>query len=273
MASATPVALAACAVACVGLAACTSGAESENRSTVKASAAAQADISGDTHLWQVGAKDGQFEVPTAAALRDPITLQLNNVNEVAIEFSNRPARRGWVLPMGDLTASWSELFGDDPPNAVLTFARSPEAIPELVVLEIDNPQYDAQGNTFTLDATLIPVVAQPHPTATVPVPASPLIPPDTFQAASLLIDTTLETPVQPTGTFAVIEQESDDADSFTYSAWPTERVAPPGWTSIGFEGTWSEAVSHIEELWTEQRPTSLSGTLEDEADKKEGATS
>ncbi len=142
-----------------------------------------------------------------------------------------------------------------------------------MALEIHNPQYDAQGNTFTVDATLIPMVAQPHPAATVPIPAMPLIPPATFSAASLLIDTTQETPGQPTGTFAVIEQESDAADAFTFSVWPTERVVPPSWASIGFEGTWSEAVARIEELWTEQRPTSLSETLEDEADKKQGATS
>ncbi|MCB0914905.1 MAG: MbtH family NRPS accessory protein [Actinobacteria bacterium] len=187
-------------------------------------------------------------------------LRLHGVNEVATEFSDRPARRGWVLPIADLAASWYDLFGDDPPNAVLSYSRVSGEPPESVVLEIDEPRYDPLTATLTLQATLIPVVAQPHPSASAPVAAEPLIPPPSFATAALFIDSTEETPSQPEGTFEVLEEPDGDGD-FNYSVWPTDRPIPAGWTGTGFEGTWSEAVAQIEQLWTEQRPASLSETL------------
>ncbi|MBM0258712.1 MbtH family protein [Micromonospora sp. 4G55] len=42
-----------------------------------------------------------------------------------------------------------------------------------------------------------------------------------------------------------------------YSIWFAERELPAGWTAPGFEGTRTECLAHINEVWTDMRPKSL----------------
>ena len=47
-----------------------------------------------------------------------------------------------------------------------------------------------------------------------------------------------------------------------YSIWPLERENPPGWKSVGKEGSKKECLDHIEEVWTDMRPLSLRQKME-----------
>ncbi|MFD3437261.1 MULTISPECIES: MbtH family protein [unclassified Streptomyces] len=42
-----------------------------------------------------------------------------------------------------------------------------------------------------------------------------------------------------------------------YSIWFAGRELPAGWTATGFEGSKSECLTHIDEVWTDMRPLSL----------------
>ncbi|MEN2284393.1 MbtH family protein [Algoriphagus sp. SE2] len=47
-----------------------------------------------------------------------------------------------------------------------------------------------------------------------------------------------------------------------YSIWPVDRELPLGWNAEGKEGTKSECLAHIEEVWTDMRPLSLRKRME-----------
>jgi MbtH protein len=42
-----------------------------------------------------------------------------------------------------------------------------------------------------------------------------------------------------------------------YSIWAVGREVPLGWKPVGKEGTKSECLAYIEEVWTDMRPKSL----------------
>ena len=44
-----------------------------------------------------------------------------------------------------------------------------------------------------------------------------------------------------------------------YSVWPLHRTMAPGWRNVGFEGTRSECLAHIESVWTDLRPLGIRG--------------
>jgi MbtH protein len=46
-------------------------------------------------------------------------------------------------------------------------------------------------------------------------------------------------------------------DEEQYSIWFTDRNLPPGWQEIGKQGTKSECLAYIDEIWTDMRPLSL----------------
>jgi MbtH protein len=46
-------------------------------------------------------------------------------------------------------------------------------------------------------------------------------------------------------------------DEEQYSVWDTERELPPGWRPAGVQGTRTECLEHIGEVWTDMRPKSL----------------
>jgi MbtH protein len=46
-------------------------------------------------------------------------------------------------------------------------------------------------------------------------------------------------------------------DEEQYSIWPEGRDLPAGWRQDGFSGSEDECLAHIEQIWTDMRPTSL----------------
>ena len=48
-----------------------------------------------------------------------------------------------------------------------------------------------------------------------------------------------------------------------YSIWFAERVLPLGWQATGYQGSKSECLAHIEEVWTDMRPLSLRKKMAD----------
>ena len=42
-----------------------------------------------------------------------------------------------------------------------------------------------------------------------------------------------------------------------YSIWPAHRENAPGWLDAGKQGTKSECLAHINDVWVDMRPLSL----------------
>jgi len=52
-----------------------------------------------------------------------------------------------------------------------------------------------------------------------------------------------------------------------YSIWPAEREAPLGWRDAGKNGSETECLAYIKEVWTDMRPLSLRKKMEKQEDK------
>ncbi len=48
-----------------------------------------------------------------------------------------------------------------------------------------------------------------------------------------------------------------------YSYWPADRELPPGWNEAGKEGSKTECLDYIQEVWTDMRPLSLRKKMEE----------
>jgi MbtH protein len=46
-------------------------------------------------------------------------------------------------------------------------------------------------------------------------------------------------------------------DEEQYSLWPATHDVPPGWRSVGKEGSKQDCMSYVDEVWTDMRPRSL----------------
>jgi MbtH protein len=42
-----------------------------------------------------------------------------------------------------------------------------------------------------------------------------------------------------------------------YSIWLADRAVPSGWTKVGRQGSRSQCLDYIEEVWTDMRPLSV----------------
>ena len=42
-----------------------------------------------------------------------------------------------------------------------------------------------------------------------------------------------------------------------YSLWPADRENPAGWRDAGMQGTKTECLAYVKEVWTDMRPLSL----------------
>lgn len=64
--------------------------------------------------------------------------------------------------------------------------------------------------------------------------------------------------------------DDDDTQSYVvvlndeeqYSIWPADRDLPLGWHGDGVSGSRAECLAHIGEVWTDMRPLSLRGAVE-----------
>ena len=83
------------------------------------------------------------------------TLELNDVSDKTILFSDRPDRIVGAANTTDFIGNWSigeNNFAVDPPNAVLIVDYI-EQKQEFAVIELFNPQYDPEANTLKYDIT------------------------------------------------------------------------------------------------------------------------
>lgn len=52
-------------------------------------------------------------------------------------------------------------------------------------------------------------------------------------------------------------------DEEQYSIWPADRENPVGWRNAGRQGSKSECLDYIKEVWTDMRPLSLRKSIEE----------
>ncbi len=107
---------------------------------------------GAEFLFIQGAQSGSVSEVNATTS----TLQLNDVSDKTILFSDRPDRIVTSTNTTDFIGNWStgtNNFAVDPPNAVLILDDEVEQRQDLGVIELYNPQYDAEANTVKYDIT------------------------------------------------------------------------------------------------------------------------
>jgi hypothetical protein len=82
------------------------------------------------------------------------TLELSDVSDKTILFSDRPDRIVASIDTADFIGNWStepNSFAVDPPNAALVVDDDVEQRQDLGVIELFNPEYDAEANTLRYD--------------------------------------------------------------------------------------------------------------------------
>lgn len=82
------------------------------------------------------------------------TLELNEVSDKTILFSDRPDRIVTSISTNDFVGNWSageDSFAEDAPNAVLVVDDTEEQ--GTVIIELFNPVYDEKKNTLKYDVT------------------------------------------------------------------------------------------------------------------------
>jgi MbtH protein len=55
-----------------------------------------------------------------------------------------------------------------------------------------------------------------------------------------------------TTTYQVLRNDEEQ-----YSLWPLALDIPAGWQAVGKQGTKTECMSYVDEVWTDMRPRSL----------------
>ena len=108
-------------------------------------------MTGAQFLFIQGAQSGSVSEVNATTS----TLQLSNVSDKTILFSDRPDRIVGSANTTDFIGNWSigaNNFAVDPPNAVLVLDDE-EQRQEIAVIELFNPEYDPEANTLRYDIT------------------------------------------------------------------------------------------------------------------------
>ncbi len=117
-------------------------------------------------------------------------LSLQGVDDRMIAFADRPQREVQILPTAKFHASWTRIFEDDPPNAVLVqHAPGAPQRQTSLVLELDNPVHSTAKGTITYRARIL--AEEDHPKRLHGVSTAALhdgAPPQNFEDASLFID-------------------------------------------------------------------------------------
>ena len=82
------------------------------------------------------------------------TLELSDVSDKTILFSDRPDRIVASIDTTDFIGNWSigaNNFAVDPPNAALVVDDDVEQRRDLAVIELYNPEYDPEAKTLKYD--------------------------------------------------------------------------------------------------------------------------
>ena len=176
------------ALCCVGALALFPSACSDTDSS--AEAAAVDDGAGDEASWLYSqtADSGRLEMTDGQVTR----LVMNDIDPHTIAFSDRPERLTEIVDTGTLTDAWNEMFGDDPPNAVLV-EHQPEGETDSLVVVLREPVFDATARTLTYDVEVF--ADEQHPESLTGIVGDVhAVPPTEFRAVSLFIDCTIIPP-------------------------------------------------------------------------------
>ena len=109
-------------------------------------------VTGAKFLFIQGAQSGSVSEVNATTS----TLELSDVSDKTILFSDRPDRIVGSANTTDFIGNWSigtNNFAVDPPNAVLILDDEVEQRQDLGVIELFNPEYDSEANTLKYDIT------------------------------------------------------------------------------------------------------------------------
>ena len=97
------------------------------------------------------AESGSFSQSNATTF----FLQLNNVSDNTILFSDRPERIVTFLPTSSYIGNWTigqNNFASDPPNTAIAFENQTGSL-HTVILELFDPVYDSANNILKYDVT------------------------------------------------------------------------------------------------------------------------
>lgn len=117
-------------------------------------APSQGTASEPSWLMSIQAPRGSVEVRTPLPLRrdSTIVIRLKGVQVVAA-FTERPVRATALMRPEELTDRWAAWFGEDEPNAVLTYARTAgSASAGTIIVTLAQPRWDEGTRTLTFRA-------------------------------------------------------------------------------------------------------------------------
>lgn len=111
-------------------------------------------MTGVTFLFIQHAQSGSVSEVNATTS----TLELSDVSDKTIMFSDRPDRIVRSQSTSDFVGNWTmgeDSFAADPPNAVLILDDDDEVEQrqDLAIIELYNPEYDSEANTLRYDIT------------------------------------------------------------------------------------------------------------------------
>jgi hypothetical protein len=93
-------------------------------------------------------------VQTAASMTsDQGTITLHGLSPSTLYFADRPQRDVGHMMSRQFVANWKEgdnSFGENPPNAVLSFAEPGDRLPQDAVVMIQHPRMDADALTYNI---------------------------------------------------------------------------------------------------------------------------
>jgi hypothetical protein len=82
------------------------------------------------------------------------SVTFHGLAHATLFFSDRPQRVVGHMTSRKFVDQWGEgedSFGEDPPNAVLSFLEDGDTVPEEVTMTISDPQLDGDTLTYTVD--------------------------------------------------------------------------------------------------------------------------
>jgi hypothetical protein len=160
-----------------------SGAANDNTTTAAATATATGNnnnMTGVTFLFIQGAQSGSISEVNATTS----TLELSDVSDKTIMFSDRPDRIVGSVSTTNFIGNWSmgpNNFAIDPPTAALILDDEEER-QDIAVIELFNPEYDSEANTLRYDITA------ENATTTTTTTSSSIDLPSEFGQSTLVID-------------------------------------------------------------------------------------
>jgi hypothetical protein len=190
--------------------------EAEENATANATPTDNNNMTGVTFLFIQHAQSGSVSEVNATTS----TLELSDVSDKTIMFSDRPDRIVASQSTSDFVGNWTmgeDSFAADPPNAVLILDDDDEVEQrqDLAIIELYNPEYDSEANTLRYD--IVEFSAVTTTTATTTTTTTPSINlPSEFGQSTLVIDAGEE------DVHWCYSRYTDDGSSVEMSCFPTQ---------------------------------------------------